>query len=68
MNSIDAGFEETRVHLAIVFSLPLSLVPRLKKEIVNALEDMPEIRPVYQRVSPGRLRIAAERSVEEGLP
>jgi len=66
MDSLDAGFEETRVHLAIVFSMPLSLVQRLKKEIVNALADMPEVRPVYQRISPGKLRITVERA--EQLP
>ena len=58
MNSLE--FEEMTVSLAIVFLTPLSMVPRLKERILNALEELPEVKAIYQRISPGRLRVEVE--------
>jgi hypothetical protein len=72
MDTLDEeGFEQTRVHLAVVFSLPLDSVQKLKKGIVDALANMPEIRVSYQRTSVGKLRIMGEGRppvVEQGVP
>lgn len=58
MNELDFG--ETKVSLGFIFSLPLSVVPGFKERILEVLETSPEVRAIYQRVSPGRLRIEAE--------
>ena len=56
----ELSFGETRVSCGFVFSLPLSLVPQLKERILSVLEGLPEVKAIYQRASPGRLRILNE--------
>ena len=61
-----SDFEVSRASYGIVFRTNLDDVVVLKRELAEILEHLPETRAIYQRLYAGRLRIVAERAVDEG--